>query len=226
MSLRPPETSTSHPTPSVPLPADLPTIPDTEYEWEYDNDVELDVDDPAAAPMSPTAPNPMSQATWISKDAIFLFPTDPATPPPDVHPCDTPNEYESLQDITSDKIYHLFGNRRFRNYEHFGRTSNDAKFAQGGELCTSIGKFSNLCKRACSKDLAPTNHYLYKVHLDIFFGDTTSNLGYRYAILLVDRSTKYIWFYSVKSLVSECIIEALEKFRADAGSLPNQFLCD
>ena len=49
------------PTPSMPPPADLPAIPGTEEEWEYDDDVELDVDVPEAAPMAHTAPKPTSQ---------------------------------------------------------------------------------------------------------------------------------------------------------------------
>ena len=120
----------------------------------------------------------------------------------------------------------MFINRRFRNYEYFGRTSKDSKFFQEGEPCPSIGKFSNLQKRSRCKALAPTDQYLDKVHLEIVFGDTISNLGYRYAILLIDRATKYIRFYGVKSLMFECIIKALKQFRADAGSLSKQFRYD
>ena len=94
----------------------LPAIPEAEEDWEYDDNVELDVDVTEAAPTAPTASKPTSQATRISKDAILLFFTKPATPPPDVRPCDTLNGSDSLQDLTSDKIYHLFGNCCFRNY--------------------------------------------------------------------------------------------------------------
>ena len=120
------------PTPSVPPPTAIPAIPESSEEWEYDDDVELDVGVPNAAPTAPTSPDPTYQSTWISKDDILLFFTNSATPPPDVRPCDTPNGSDSLQYITSDKIYHLFVNRRFHNYGHFGRTSKDAKFFQGG----------------------------------------------------------------------------------------------
>ena len=214
------------PTPSVPPPAALPATPETEEEWMYDDDIELDIDFPKAAPTAPTAPKPMFQATRINKGDILLFPADPSTPPPDVFPCDTPNWFDSLQGIISNKIYHLFGNRRFRNYKHFVCTSKDANFFQWGGLCPSIGEFYNLRKQALGKALAPTNHYLNKVHLYIIFGCIIIKLGYRYSILLINRATKYIWFYGVKSLVSECIIEALEQFRANAGSLPKQFRCD
>ena len=120
----------------------------------------------------------------------------------------------------------MFINRRFRNYEYFGRTSKDSKFFQEGEPCPSIGKFSNLQKRSCCKALAPIDQYLNKVHLEIVFGDTISNLSYRYAILLINRANKYIRFFIVKSLMFECIIKALKHFRADSGSLSKKFCCD
>ena len=75
----------------MPPPAALPTIPEAEEEWEYDKNVELDVDVPEAAPMDPTAPKPTSSATQISKDTILLYSTNPAMPTPDVLLCDIPN---------------------------------------------------------------------------------------------------------------------------------------
>ena len=166
-------------TPSVPPLAALPVITETEEEWEYDESVEIDVDFPDTATTAPTYPKPTSQETRISKDTILLFPTNPATPPTDVRPCDTPNGSHSLQDLTPNKIYHMFGNHHFRKYEHFGRIYKDPNFVQEGEPCPSTGEFSNLQKQACGKDLAPTDHYLDKVHLDIVFGDNIRKLGYR-----------------------------------------------
>ena len=101
------------PTPSVPPPAAFPAIPETEEDLDYDYAVELDFEVTDAAPTAPPDPKPTSQATKISKDSILLFSTNPATPPPDVRLCETPNGSDSLQDITSNKIYHLFSNRRF-----------------------------------------------------------------------------------------------------------------
>jgi len=143
-----------------------------------------------------------------------------------VRPCDTPNGSDALQDLTSDKVYRLFGNRRFRQYENFGIVSKDACFVRSSEPCPSIGEFATMNKRCRGKPLPPTPRYLDRVHLDIAFGDTISKLGFRYGLLLVDHATCYIWFYGVRSLQSANIIEALEQFRADAGGLPKQFRCD
>ena len=83
--------------------------------------------------------NPYLHTARINRDALLLFCNNANAPPPDVPCCDTPNGSDSLQDLTSDKIYHLFGNRRFRNYKHIRRVFKDAKFVQGGEPCPSLG---------------------------------------------------------------------------------------
>ena len=127
---------------------------------------------------------------------------------------------DSLQDITSDKIYHIFGNRCFRNYEHFGRVSKDAKFIQGGEPCPSLGEFANLRKRDRGKALHSSKRYLDKVHMDIVFSNSISKLGFRFALLLVDRATTHIWIYGLTNLLSAAMIDALEQFQANAGGLP------
>ena len=62
--------------------------------------------------------------------------------------------------------------------------------------------------------------------MDIVYGDVVSKLGFRYGLLMIDRATKYIWFYGLKSLGSDNIIAAFEQFRADAGGLPTEFCCD
>ena len=110
-----------------------------------DSDDEGDEGDHA----TPLRGHPKLQTARINRDALLLFCNDASAPPPDVRCCDTPNKSDSLQDLTSDKIYHLFGNRGFRNYEHFGRVSKDAKFVQGHsttrvpqERCSGLGTTS------------------------------------------------------------------------------------
>ena len=115
----------------------------------------------------PTDPQPTGPRTGISTEALLFFPTDPVAPPPNAQPCDTPTTSDSLQDLTSEKSYHLFGNRRFRNYKHFGQASKDARFVQGGKPCPTIGEFANIRKRNRGKALPLSNRYLDKVHLSI-----------------------------------------------------------
>ena len=94
-----------------------------------------------------------------------------------------------LQDLTPDKIYKIFGNRRFCNYKNFGTTSKDAKFTKGGDPCPSLGEFANLRKHPCGKPLPPSKRSLNKVYMDITYGNVMRKLGYRYTPLLVDKAT-------------------------------------
>ena len=65
-----------------------------------------------------------------------------------------------------------------------------------------------------------------KVHLDIVYGDSISQLGFRLALLLIDRATKYIWLYGLRNLQSDGMIDAFEQLRADAGGMPKELCCD
>ena len=172
----------------------LPLIAPTSLEedniaYEYEDDKELDENDPEVdhnprcssrprlqtARISPAAldilsgalelltpvtppskPKPALPRTRISTETLLLFSIDPVAPPPDVRQCDTPNVSDSLQDLISDKIYHLFGNRRFRNYDNFGETSKDTQFVRDGEPCPTIGEFANIRKYNHGKALPPT----------------------------------------------------------------------
>ncbi len=62
--------------------------------------------------------------------------------------------------------------------------------------------------------------------MDIAFGDCISVGGYRHALVLVDRATRYNWAFGLKTLSSECILAALRLFRAAAGSLARCFYCN
>ena len=72
---------------------------------------------------APLRGHPKLQTARINRDALLLFCNNADAPPQDVRCYDNPNGSDSLQDFTSDKTYHIFGNRRFRNYEHLKRVS-------------------------------------------------------------------------------------------------------
>ena len=207
-----------------PSPAPTPeilveTVDDTVDELEVE-DVDVTVDE---------APKPTSDS--ISSTLLLSFHADPDAPAPAVRPCDTPNESDSKAILTPDIIHKYTGGRRFRGKNGYSNHASiflegTASFTNGGEPLQTLGEVVNQAARKRGGSLPPTKHYLDKVHMDIVFGDVISKLGFRYALLLVDRATKYIWVYGLKSLTSVYLIEALEQFRADAGGLPRQFRCD
>ena len=110
---------------------------------------------------------PKLQTARINWKALLLFCNNANVPPPNGCPCDTPNESDSLQELTSNKIYHLFGNRWLRTYENFWHTFRDAKFVKGGEPCPLLGKFANIHKQDHGKARPLSKRYLDKVPLDI-----------------------------------------------------------
>jgi hypothetical protein len=91
----------------------------------------------------------------------------------------------------------------------------------------SLGSYATIpkAKRGTSLDRT-TYRFLDAVHMDIAFGDCVSVEGYRYALILVDRATRYNWAFGLKTLSSECILSALCLFRAAASSLTCCFYCD
>jgi hypothetical protein len=62
--------------------------------------------------------------------------------------------------------------------------------------------------------------------MDIAFGNCISIGGFRYALILVDRATRYNWSFGLKDLTSTSIISALCLFKASAGSLGRCFYWD
>ncbi len=145
---------------------------------------------PPAIP--PSAPLALCTPRRITSAALKAFLPVGAIGPPPIQPCDTPNGSDSVRHFTADNIYSLFGNRRFRNYPFFCSTTKDSKFINGGVPTPALGEYATIAKRKCGDPLPRPLQALAKVHIDIVFGDGLGRLGYRYALLFVDRATQYL----------------------------------
>ena len=88
--------------------------------------------------------------------------------------------------------------------------SRDGEWVDGGEFPPSLGSFATIPKAKRGK-LLDCSHYRFldAVHMDIAFGDCLSIGGFGYALILVDRATRYNWTFGLKSLSSDCILSAL-----------------
>jgi hypothetical protein len=62
--------------------------------------------------------------------------------------------------------------------------------------------------------------------MDIAFGDCLSVGGYKYALILVDRATRYNWTFGLESLCLDNILGAVRLFCASAGGLARCFYWD
>jgi hypothetical protein len=119
------------------------------------------------------------------------------------------------------------GCQKFRNYRHILQVSQDSEWVDGGEFPPSLGSFATIPKAKRGKSLDRTWYlYLDTVHMDIAFGDCLAIGGFGYALILVDRGTRYNWTFGLKTLSSDCILSALCLFQAATGSLAWCFYCD
>jgi len=119
------------------------------------------------------------------------------------------------------------GCRRFRNYKHILQTSLDGQWIDGGEFLLALGSYATTpkAKRGGAIDRADSR-FLDIVHMDIAFGDCVSVGGFCYALILVDRATRYNWVNGLKDLLADSILSALRNFKADAGSYARCFRSD
>ena len=146
---------------------------------------------------------------------------------PPVRPCDTPNGSDTKTHWTAEELHRIMGCRKFRNYKHLLQVSLDGEWVDGGEFPPSLGSYATIPKAKRGGALDRTRYkYLDAVHMDIAFGDCLSVGGFRYALILVDRATRYNWVFGLSSLSSADILSAIRKFRAAAGRLAKCFRCD
>ena len=143
----------------------------------------------------------------------------PIPPPSTPAPCENRNQFESLN------IHCIFGCRQFRNQKHI-TTATNASLVNSGLLPSNIGSFDKITNPPKEKPIKKRRQFLYKVHMDIVFGEFVALGEHRYPLLLVDVATIYCWLYGLSSLSSTSITSALELFKVDAGRLPHRFHSD
>jgi hypothetical protein len=171
-----------------------------------------------ASPSPPLAPpkTPTLLST-MSPEEISRLLHHPDTSFPDVRMANASN---TKTHWSLEEIHRIMGCRKFRNYKHILDVSRGGEWVDGGEFPMSLGSFATIPKAKRGGPLDQTSyHFLDAVHMDIAFGDCVSVGCYCYALILVDRATRYNWAFGLKTLSSECIIAALRLFRAAAGSL-------
>ena len=187
----------------------------------------VEVDTPSSIASTPPKGKSTTPLGCMEHDDIIAHLHHPDTTPPPVRPCDTPNPSDTKSTWTAEELHRITGCRRFRNYRHLIQSTKDGSFVDNGEFPASIGAYATIPKAARGKPIDRTpSKYLDIVHVDIAFGDCMSVGGYKYALIFVDRATRFNWCFGLKSLHHVDIIAAFMAFRAEAGNLARQFRCD
>jgi hypothetical protein len=163
----------------------------------------------------------------MEQEEILTLLHHPNISPPAIQSCDTPNTSDTKSHWTAEELHRITGCRCFRNYKHLISTTKDGSFIDNGKFPLSIGAFTTIPKAPHGKAIdRTTSKFLDIVHLDIAFGDCMSVGGFKYALIFVDRATRFNWCFGLKSLHHNDIIAAFMAFHSDAGSLARHFQCD
>jgi hypothetical protein len=165
----------------------------------------------------------------MSKAEIQTYLQHPESHFPPICPCDTPNASDSKMAFTPEELHGLTGCCCFWDYQHIISTS------KGGILCNTdkfplslgLGAYATILKALCGNpiDRLPSK-YLDIVHVDIVFGDYILVGGYKFALVFVNRATRYNWTFGLKSLQHGNIQAAFLAFHTEAGSLARLFHCN
>ncbi len=192
-----PEEPTPFPTESDPPPVQLPHLSS----------------DPPLPSVSPTL------LPTLSRDDITRLVHHEGSSLPPVCSCDRANRSDTKTHWTSEELHRALGCRRFRNYKHILKTNLDGQWIDGEEFPLALGSYATILKARCGGAIDHAHsHFLDIVHLDIAFGDCVSVGGFCYALVIVDRATRYNWVNGLKDLSADSMLLALCNFKADAGS--------
>jgi hypothetical protein len=156
----------------------------------------------------------------MNQDKIITLLHHPNMTPPAICPCDTPNASDTKSHWTAEELHRITWCWHFWNYWHSISTTKDGSFINNGKFPVSIGAYTTIPKAPHSKLIDQTpSKYLDIVHLDIAFGNCMSIGGFKYALIFVDRTTRYNWCFGLKLLHHNDIIAAFMTFCAEAGNL-------
>lgn len=90
-----------------------------------------------------------------------------------------------------------------------------------------LGNVANIKKSRRNKTpIKRPSKFLSRVHMDIGYGDCKAVGGVRYCAVLVDRATRQIFLYGLKSLTHKALTGVFQQFRLDAGGLPKVLITD
>jgi hypothetical protein len=169
-------------------------------------------------------PDPL--VCMYKKDIIALLHESDSSPPP-IRPRDTPNPSDTKSQWTAKELHCITGCQQFWKYKHLLVVSKDGTHIDNGKFPTSIGAYRTIPKALCRKAIDRfSSKYHDVVHLDITFGDCMSVGGFKYALIFVDRTTRYNWCFALKSLHHNDILSPFLAFRSEAGRLAKKICCN
>jgi hypothetical protein len=163
---------------------------------------------PTPVPLSPAVQLPSQEsraspvlASMMTREEIIKLLHHDNSALPSVCPCNTANASDTKTHWSAKELHRATGCRKFRNYKILLKVSHDGEWVDGGEFLPLLGSFATIPKAKRGLPLNCTHYcYLDAVHMDIAFGDCLLVSGYHYALILVDRATRYNWTFQISQL--------------------------
>ncbi len=188
--------SSLSPSPSLPLPADASTSEPT-----------------LAAPAKP--PQLLSTPPC---DAIIKLIHREGTDLPSICPCNTANVSDTKTHWKSEELHWAMGYCKFWNYNTSFKLAMTASGWMAGNSLHPWAHMQRSVNPTAVVHLTIVNVNTLMVHIDIAFRDCLSIGSFRYALILIDRATWYIWAFGLKNLLLGAILAAIRLFCTAAGS--------
>ena len=124
------------------------------------------------------------------------------------------------------ELHVLLGNRTLPDYSVLESIGTGIKVVDVSEPILSVGDVVNIKRGRKGKSLQRPRKALDVVGMDIGYGDGTSPGGFKYTLLLVDRTTRKTWVYGLRDMTGSTIADAIWSFFIDAGGIPRRIQCD
>ena len=130
--------------------------------------------------------------------------------------------------ISNIDIHKYMGFRTLKTLKSFQEVSqNTVTFINAGEIPHNIGNFTTIKKHTHNKAMVERpKHFFDIAHIDIAYGDTVAPGAIKFALIIVDRKTRYNYCLPLQDCKSSTITVALQKLKVLAGKLPKLIYTD
>jgi hypothetical protein len=133
---------------------------------------------------------------------------------------------KQIERINSSELKKYVGCRGLSDWSILEDTGTGLHVVKDSDAPPTLGDVTTISRNNHGKLLQQPPTALHTVGTDIGYGEGTSPGRYKYALTLVDYTTRYKWSYGLKYKSAESVIDALWCFFVDPGGMPTRIRCD
>jgi hypothetical protein len=104
---------------------------------------------------------------------------------------------KAIERIYSFDLKRMFGCRSLKDWRMLELTGTGLQVFHDTEPPLTIGDMATINRNKSGKLLSRPAHALTTVGMDIGYGEGTSPGGHKYALTLVDLTTRHVWVYGL-----------------------------